>query len=600
MKGTIVSAWIETCRNLYGDSITDEALKYYNISPNKIFTPTEDIEDKVARGIVERIGDTVGKSSDQVWTDMGIDNVTTYTRIYPGFFKYKNLYSFLKAMFDIHVVVTKRISGANPPILGIEPIDSHTAHMTYSSSRGMFAYFHGMLQGSAKYFNEDIEVDVVEKTSDFTKISIRFPEEIYLERKYPFNRLLSLGFIKNIEGKIALATALLVGIPGAILPNYMGKSVYIPLILILSVIVPFSVGKLLFKPLKPISDSIDSIINKDLSIEEDISTNDFFQVLNEKINLLKASIKTDFVGYKGTTDELNEFADRFNDISDNMALTSTDISSVVGQVAEGAIHQADETEQTAYQLHNSVNSLNDVVERENQGKIDLENAVTQINAGFEDLRDTSHSLNNMLLEFSQVKTKGQDLQHRANEVRSIVETVEKIAEQTNLLALNASIEASRAGEYGQGFTVVATEIRKLAENSQEAVQSINQNLKSFVENIDDFVLDIDKQYDILERENQKLDNVARENHSSVTSISQVSDLIVALTNELTEETNNINNISHTIESLAAIAEENSAASQEVSANVQSYTEEIRRMTESIYEFKKVSMEFSKDLENYVI
>ena len=68
MKGTIVSAWIETCRNLYGDSITDEALKYYNISPNRIFTPTEDIEDKLARGIVERIGNKVGRTSDQVWT----------------------------------------------------------------------------------------------------------------------------------------------------------------------------------------------------------------------------------------------------------------------------------------------------------------------------------------------------------------------------------------------------------------------------------------------------------------------------------------------------------------------------------------------------
>ena len=503
-------------------------------------------------------------------------------------------------MFDIHVVVTKRVSGANPPILDIKPIDSHTAHMTYSSSRGMFSYFHGMLQGSAKYFNEDIKVDVVEKTNDFTKIAIKFPEEIYLERKFRFNQLLSLGFIKSIEGKIALITGLLVGIPGVILPNYVSPSIFVPIILILSVVVPLFVGKLLFKPLKAINDSLDSMINKNLSIEEDISTNDFFQVLNERINLLKTSIKTDFVGYKGTTDELNEFADKFNDISSNMAHTSTDISNVVEQVASGAIHQAGETEQAAYHLHNSVDSLNDVVERENKGKVDLENAVTQITVGFEDLKNTSDSLNNMLIEFSLVKSKGRDLQNRANQVRSIVETVEKISEKTNLLALNASIEASRAGEYGQGFTVVAVEIRKLAENSKEAVQSINDNLVSFVENIDDFVLDIDKQYDVLESENQKLDNVAKENYESITSISQVSDLIVALTNELTRETDNINNISHTIESLAAIAEENSASSQEVSANVQSYTEEIRRMTESIYEFKKVSMEFSKDLENYVI
>lgn len=600
MKGTIVSAWIETCRRLYGDSITNEALEYYNINPKKIFTPTEDVEDKVAKGIVEDIGKKINKSPDEVWMDMGIDNVKTYARIYPGFFKYKNLYSFLKAMFDIHMVVTKRVSGAKPPILGIEPVDSHTAHMTYSSPRGMFPYFHGMLQGSAKYFEEDIEVNIIEKTNDFTKISITFPEEMYLERKFRINKFLSFGFIKKLEGKIALMTALLVGIPGAILPNYIEPTIYIPVILVLSIIVPFFISKLLFRPLKSINSSLNNMINKNLSLEEDISTNDFFEELNKKINALKSTIKTDFVSYKGTTDELNEFADRFNDISSNMASTSTEISNVVEQVAGGAINQADETEQAAYQLHGSVNSLNEVVERENKGKKDLEDAVSQINEGFKDLRNTSDSLNNILIQFSQVKSKGQDLQNRANQVRSIVEAVEQIAEKTNLLALNASIEASRAGEYGQGFTVVAMEIRKLAEGSKEAVQTINNNLESFVKNIDDFVLDIDNQYNILEKENQKLDNVAKENHSSVKSISQVSNLIVELTNELTNETNNINNISSTIESLAAIAEENSASSQEVSSNVHSYTEEIRKMTESIYEFKKVSMEFSKDLESYII
>jgi methyl-accepting chemotaxis protein len=283
-----------------------------------------------------------------------------------------------------------------------------------------------------------------------------------------------------------------------------------------------------------------------------------------------------------------------------MAYTSTEITNVVEQVANGAINQADETEQVAYQLNSSVISLNEVVRKENLGKDDLEVAVSQINQGFEDLRSTSDSLNNVLGQFSQVQIKGQDLQNRANEVRNIVETVEKIAEQTNLLALNASIEASRAGEFGQGFTVVAMEIRKLAEGSKEAVQTINANLESFVKDIDGFVGDISNQFNVLEKENVKLNQVAEENHSSVNSIAKVADLIIELIDELTKETNNINTIFHGIESLAAIAEENSASSQEVSANVQTYTEEIRRMTESIHEFKKVSMDFSKDLERYIV
>ncbi|WP_313755653.1 heme NO-binding domain-containing protein [Tissierella sp.] len=600
MKGTIVSAWVQTCRELYGETITNEALENFNISPNKIFTPTEDIDDKAARGILDYIAQKLGKDSDEVWRTMGNHNVITYTKVYPAFFRYKNLYSFLQAMYDIHVVVTKRIPGAKPPILGIKPIDKHTAHMTYSSSRGMFPYFHGMLEGAAKYFKEDIIVETLEKTENFTKIAITFTEEIYYQRKFRFNKLLSFGFIKNIEGKIAVASLLLVGLPGALLSKFASSSTAFFGTLILSAIVPFLIGKGLFKPLKFIYNSLDEIADKDLSMVVDIDTNDFFEDINSKIKNLKESIKTDFVGYKGTTDELNVFADKFAEISSNMSFTSNEISNVVEQVAGGAINQADETEQVAYKLNDSIVSLNEVVEKENAGKEELESAVAQINQGFEDLKSTSDSLNHVLLQFSQVQSKGQDLQNRATEVRNIVETVEKIAEQTNLLALNASIEASRAGEYGRGFTVVAMEIRKLAEGSKEAVKTINDNLESFIKDIDGFVFDISDQFNILEKENVKLNSVAEENSNSVNSIAQVSELIIELTTELTNETNNINSISQGIESLAAIAEENSASSQEVSANVHSYTEEIRKMTESIYEFKKVSMEFSKELEKYVV
>ena len=600
MKGTIVSAWVQTCKELYGEEITKESLSHFGINKNRIFTPSEDVEDRIALGILEYIGDKLGKSSDEIWRTMGNHNVITYSKIYPAFFRYKNLYSFLQAMYDIHVIVTQRILGAKPPILGIKPVDKHTAHMTYSSPRGMFPYFIGMLEGAAKYFGENIEFETLEKTDNFLKLSITFPQEIYYQRNFMLNKALSLGFIKNMEGKIALASILFVGVPSVLLLKFAPNNIAIPSILALSAIIPFIVSKGLFRPLKYINGYLDEIKNKDFSLVHDISTNDFFEDINESLREIKESIKTDFVGYKGTTDELNVFADRFGEISNNMSFTSNEISIVVEQVAEGAINQAYETEQVASQLNDSIISLNKVVEKENQGKDDLESSVDIISKGFEDLKSTSNSLNNILLEFSQVKSKGQDLQNRAKEVREIVETVEKIAEQTNLLALNASIEASRAGEYGRGFTVVALEIRKLAEGSKEAVQTINDNLESFIKNIDEFVIDISDQYNILEKENIKLNSVTEENLVSINSITQVSELIIELTNELIDEANNINSLSQSIESLAAIAEENSASSQEVSANIQTYTEEIKKMTENIYEFKKVSVQFSEDLEKYIL
>lgn len=600
MKGTIVSAWIETCRELYGDKVTNESMSNFGIDKERFFTPSEEVEDKIALGIVEKIGDKIGKSPDEMWRSMGNHNVITYTKSYPGFFRYENLYSFLQAMYDIHVVVTKRISGAKPPILGIKPIDKYTAHMSYSSPRGMFSYFHGMLEGASKHFKEDIKIETLEKTDNFLKIAIKFPNEIYYNRNFIINKFLSFGFIKSMEAKISIATLLLVGIPNILLFRYTPSNIAIPSSLVISTLIPFLVSKGLFRPLKYINNYLDELTDKNFSLVNNISTNDFFEDINDKIMKIKESIKTDFVGYKGTTDELNVFADKFGNISNNMGSTSNEISAVIEQVSEGAINQAYETERVASQLNDSIMSLNKVVEKENQGKTELESSVATINKGFEDLKSTSNSLNKVLLQFSQVRSKGEDLQNKANEVRIIIETVEKIAKQTNLLALNANIEAARAGEYGRGFSVVATEIGVLAEGSSIAVNTINTNLESFIDDIDAFVFDISNQYNILENENIKLNSVAEENVSSINSIRQVSELIIELIAELTKEAENINSISLSIESLSSIAEENSASSEEASANIQSYAEEIKKMTKNIHEFKNVSLEFSEDLEVYLL
>ncbi|MFA5523493.1 MAG: heme NO-binding domain-containing protein [Tissierellales bacterium] len=598
MKGTIVSAWIKTSRKIYGDSLVNEAMTAVGLNPNKIFKPTEDVEDSYARGFVDVIAKKLGKSANDTWGEIGMDNILTFSHDYPGFFKYKNLYSFLKAMYDIHVVVTERISGAKPPILGIKAIKGNVAEMTYESQRGMFGYFNGMLMGAAKYYNENIDVNVVEKTDSFTKIHITFPQQIYEYKRYRVNTLLSFGFIKKFEIKVAIASLVLVGVPNLLLYSILDKWYLSALTMALSFLVPAIVTKLLLAPAKSIVSQLNNLKEINFSEDHDISTNDLFEDINVLINEYKDVLKEDFVGFKGMTDELNVFSDKFNEISNNMNHTSREISSVVEQVAAGAINQAEETENSAYLLNNNIVALNKISDTENHSKDELENVVDRIGNSYNELKNTSSNLNNMLAEFEKVKGNSLSLQKRAKDVTKIVETVEVIADQTNLLSLNAAIEASRAGDQGRGFAVVADEIRKLAEESKDAVQHINSNLMSFIKEIDSVVSQIEDQYSILSNENTKLSNVADINHSIVISVKEVSSSLIDAIRNLDDETANINKVSENIESLAAIAEENSASSQEVSANMTSYAAELEKMMENINEFKKVSEAFKEDLEKY--
>ncbi|AFS77223.1 methyl-accepting chemotaxis sensory transducer [Gottschalkia acidurici 9a] len=598
MKGTMVSVWVKTSRKLYGDDLIDEALNSVNISSDKVFKPTEDIDDSSAKGIVTYISKKIGKSEYDTWKEIGIDNVITFAEDYPAFFKQKNLYSFLKSMYDVHMVIASRIPGARPPILHVNPVSDHVAEMSYESKRGMFAYFHGMLEGAARYFKENINIETVEKTDSFTKILITFSNQIYFHKSYSVNKFFSLGFIKSLETKVAIMSLVFLGVPSIIISKVLDNGIGSLITIILSIIVPFLATKVLNSPLDIIFSQLNDLKERKFSVDTEISTNDEFEDLNKLISKYKDVVKSDFVGFKGLTDELNVFSDRFNETSLNMSHISKDISSVVEEVAHVAVNQAEETEGSAYLLNNNISTLNKIVEDENKSKDDLESTVERINKDYENLKFTSANLDNILTEFSEVKENSIDLQQKAQDVTKIVEAVERIADQTNLLALNAAIEAARAGEFGKGFAVVAEEIRDLAEESKSAVKNINDNLVSFINDIDSMVKQIESQYVVLEDENGKLSDVADSNYETVKSIKNVSNSIIDMINQLTHETDSINKVSLSIESLAAIAEENSASSEEVSSSVSTFTHELGKMMEDISEFKRVSETFKGDLEKY--
>jgi methyl-accepting chemotaxis protein WspA len=84
------------------------------------------------------------------------------------------------------------------------------------------------------------------------------------------------------------------------------------------------------------------------------------------------------------------------------------------------------------------------------------------------------------------------MNEKAGNINSVVSTITKVADQTNLLSLNAAIEAEKAGEYGKGFSVVATEIRRLADQTAVATWDIEQMLKEMQSAVSAGVMSMDK------------------------------------------------------------------------------------------------------------
>ncbi|HGG0418642.1 chemotaxis protein [Clostridium botulinum] len=598
MKGTVVATWVKTCRKLYGEEAVDQAMNAVGWQ-GKIFSPMENVEDIKVKDMINKIANNVNRDVKTLWGQIGQDNLKAFNNDYPAFFEHENLYSFLKSMFDVHVVMTKKFPGAKPPLLTIEPISEKQAIFSYSSKRGMFDYFLGLLKGSAEHFKENIKVDEIERKDDFLKLKLTFEKNIYYNKTFKFNKILSLGFIKNIGGKVALFTFILTILSSFALLGFNNLLKVLSIAFISSVAAYIST-EILLKPKYLIFEEINKI-NKNHYVEDgDIKTGDFLEELYKELKKHKDIIKADFVGFKGVTDEMNTFVGNINVISETMSHTSTEISGVVEQVASCAVNQAQNTEQVVAVLNDNIQNLKDIVNSENSNKLELEKALEKVNNSYNNVNNTSKNILDSLEKFQKVKDKGLELETKAKDITNIVSIVSGISEQTNLLALNASIEAARAGEQGKGFAVVAEEVRKLAEQSKEAVEEINNNLIEFAGDIKNLVIRIESQYNVLEQETDRLEEVRDISYGATTSIGTVASAMIKTINELNKEADSISSIYDNIESLAAIAEENSASSEEVSANVSSYTNEIKKLVNNIHEFKQITETFKSDLSRYKI
>ncbi|SHG89796.1 methyl-accepting chemotaxis protein [Ornithinibacillus halophilus] len=190
------------------------------------------------------------------------------------------------------------------------------------------------------------------------------------------------------------------------------------------------------------------------------------------------------------------------------------------------------------------------------------------------------------------------LKQNAIQVESIITMVGEIAEQTNLLALNASIEAARAGEHGKGFAVVAEEIRKLADQSGQAVQRISELINAIQQDVNHVV---EKINDNMVYAKKEADNGVHTN----TAIEQMSGSIEAVASEITTISELVNKQLESIQStatqsqeVAAIAEETSAGAEEVNASIHEQANTISTVDQLAHDLEVQAQNLNKQIQKF--
>ena len=602
MKGTVVSTWLQSLRRLHGDEQIEKAMSSVGWSTSRIITPLDDIKDEEAIRVVTYIAEKNGKTAAQLWKEIGRENIRSFREWFPSYFERSSLKSFLMMMDAVHAQITKMIRGATPPRMITTDIGPKQLELRYESKRGMTDYFLGLLEGGAEYFKENLKIEEIDrgKTTDgsnYLTVRLTMDKDNTTYTDFKLSKIMSLGFIRNIAVKTGLFSAIVSFLVFIISgTGLLWGAGYAAAVFIISAVFT----NISIKPLEAIRTEIARLGKLDFADSNRISTGDDFEKITTEITTLREAIQHDFLFLKGGNDDMHSFTKAFTEISGHMKNVSEDISTIVHDVANGAVYQAEETEKSVATIATNMDALNEIAEKELSSSGQLGSAVENIRKSSQDTQHVTGIIASVRDDFARVNAQSTDLSRRVTDIMTIVTAVESIAEQTNLLALNAAIESARAGEMGRGFAVVADEIRKLAEDSKKSVKTINDNLRMFIDDVQGMIEQFGKQFTHLEESNETLEKVASDNIDSTEHISHVATDIVSLVEAMSSQTKQLASVIENVHSLAAIAEENSAASEEMSANVMEYSHKIGEMTDNIGEMDKLTTNFRTELSKYKI
>jgi methyl-accepting chemotaxis protein len=415
-------------------------------------------------------------------------------------------------------------------------------------------------------------------------------EGVYPKRAYsaifkPYNWVISTGnYVDDIDSQVANKTLELNNTLKVEVFKLLGALL---VLLAIAIILAVKFSSQITKPLTKIKDLAERLSKYDFTTDINVTDKNEFGDTGRALNEAQHNVKKLIKNISEQTMELTASTEELSAVTEEVTTRVLGINKATKEIVDNM----NESSKSAKQVDESMNEINLSISKLASKSTDGSGISINFKEKSMNLKtETSNALNSTKNIYEEKESKILEAIKAGNivkEISKMVDTIADISEQTNLLALNAAIEAARAGEYGKGFVVVSEEVRKLAEQSsdsaniiQDTVLKVQDAFKKISDNSHEILGFINK--DIINQFNEFIES-GEYYYNNAEEISKISEDIASMSEELT----------------AAIAEVNLSVNG-MATNSEKSTKNSKEILESINETTASMEEVAATAENQAI
>ncbi|WP_019850124.1 methyl-accepting chemotaxis protein [Desulfitobacterium sp. PCE1] len=361
------------------------------------------------------------------------------------------------------------------------------------------------------------------------------------------------------------------------------------------------IARMISNPLIQLEGTVMEISQGNLTVEKlDISSEDEIGQLAAEVNAMTENLRVLIENITHTAEQVAASSEELTASAEQSASATNQIAATITEVAAGATRQETAVDDTASIVEQMSAGIQQIAANANSVSRSADMTTHAAGQGDKAVNAAVNQMKNIEKTVAGTAQVVTQLGERSKEIGQIVDAISGIAAQTNLLALNAAIEAARAGDQGRGFAVVAEEVRKLAEQSQEAAKQIADLIAEIQKETDSAVKAMNEGTHEVKVGSEVVNSAGEAFNEIVGLIGEVSTQVREISAAIQQMASGSQQIVDSVRDIDRISKEASSQTQTVSAATEEQSASMEEIAASSEELAKMAEELQSSVRKFRI